>query len=185
MKVTWLQWLHGYNGYMVTMVTWLQWLHGYMVTWLQWLHGYNGYMVTWLHEDLRYMNYKDTKGNPIEAKKFQTFEDLETYKVAREFRKTMYAVTRRLPNFEKFELASQIRRAAVSLTNNIAEGHGRFHYLDQIKFMLHARGSVEELIDDLNVCEDEKYLTAREVSDLKEQGWNVLKFLNGYLRWLR
>jgi four helix bundle protein len=121
----------------------------------------------------------------MEAKRFQTFEDLETYKVAREFRKAMYAVTRKLPNFEKFELASQIRRAAVSLTNNIAEGHGRFHFLDQIKFMLQARGSVEELIDDLNVCEDEEYLPAPEVSNLRDQGWNVLKLLNGYLRWLR
>ncbi len=117
--------------------------------------------------------------------RFQTFEDLETYKAAREFRKAMYAVTRQLPSLEKFELASQIRRAAVSLTNNIAEGHGRFHYLDQIKFMLQARGSIEELIDDLNTCEDEKYLPPDEISKLKEQGWNVLKLLNGYLRWLR
>src|SRR5436305_4248134 len=121
----------------------------------------------------------------METKRFQTFEDLETYKVAREFRKAMYAVTRRLPNFEKFELASQIRRASVSLTNNIAEGHGRFHYLDQIKFMLPARGSLEELIDDLNVTEDESYLPAPEVAKLKEEGWTVLRFLNGYLRWLR
>src|SRR5436190_15636712 len=124
-------------------------------------------------------------GINMETTRFQTFEDLETYKAAREFRKTMYAVTRRLPSFEKFELASQIRRAAVSATNNISEGHGRFHFLDQIKFMLQARGSVEELIDDLNVCEDEKYLPTGEISKLKDQGWNVLKLLNGYLRWLR
>ena len=45
---------------------------------------------------------------------FKTFEDLEAYQLAREFRKAMYAVTRRLPDFEKFELASQIRRAALS-----------------------------------------------------------------------
>jgi four helix bundle protein len=121
----------------------------------------------------------------METKRFQTFEDLETYQVAREFRKAMYAVTRRLPSVEKFELASQIRRAAVSLTNNIAEGHGRYHFLDQIKFMLQARGSLEELIDDLNVCEDEEYLSAGEISKLKDQGWDVLKLLNGYLRWLR
>ena len=87
---------------------------------------------------------------------FRTFEDLEVYQVAREFRKGMYAVSRKLPDFEKFELASQIRRAAVSLTNNIAEGHGRYHYLDQLKFLLQARGSLEELIDDLNVCLDEQ-----------------------------
>lgn len=116
---------------------------------------------------------------------FQTFEDLEVYKVAREFRNTMYGVSRRLPEFEKFELASQIRRAAVSLTNNIAEGHGRFHYLDQIKFMLQARGSLQELIDDLNVSLDQGYLPATEITLLKQQGWNVSKLLNGYLRWLR
>ena len=137
--------------------------------------SYMGYMVTWLHEEWTNM----------ETKRFRTFEDLECYKVAREFRKTMYAVTRRLPDFEKYELASQIRRASVSLTNNIAEGHGRFHFLDQIKFMLQARGSVQELVDDLNVCEDERYILADEVAQYKEQGWNVLKLLNGYLRWLR
>jgi four helix bundle protein len=84
---------------------------------------------------------------------FQAFEDLEAYQAARQFRKAMYAVTRKLPAFEKFELASQIRRAAVSLTNNIAEGHGRYHYLDQVKFVLQARGSLEELMDDLNTAE--------------------------------
>ena len=54
-----------------------------------------------------------------QGKAFRTFEDLEVYQAARGFRKSMYAVSRRLPDFEKFELASQIRRASVSLTNNI------------------------------------------------------------------
>ena len=96
----------------------------------------------------------------MEPKSFRTFQDLETYQVAREFRKAMYAVSRRLPDSEKYDLASQIRRAAVSLTNNIAEGHGRFHYPDQIRFILHSRGSLEELVDDLNICSDENYLPA-------------------------
>jgi four helix bundle protein len=121
----------------------------------------------------------------VEARTFQTFEDLEVYKEAREFRKAMYAANRKLPALEKLELGSQIRRAAVSLTNNIAEGHGRFHFLDQIKFMLQARGSLQELIDDLNVCADEDYLPAPEVAGAKQHGWRVLKLLNGYLRWLR
>ena len=122
---------------------------------------------------------------PQQAKEFQTFEDLEAYQVAREFRKAMYAVSRRLPDFEKFELASQIRRAAVSLTNNIAEGHGRYHYPDQIKFLLQARGSLEELIDDLNVCVDENYLPAAEIETLKSLGWRALNVINGYGRFLR
>ena len=119
------------------------------------------------------------------AKAFRTFEDLGVYKAARNFRKGMYGVTRRLPDIEKYELASQIRRAAVSLTNNIAEGHGRWHYLDHIRFVLHSRGSLQELIDDLNVCEDENYLEPAEVAKLKEDGWQVLKLTNGYLRFLR
>src|SRR5437762_12206829 len=107
------------------------------------------------------MSYKVKTGNQSrdgQQDKFRTFEDLEVYKAAREFRKAMYAINRRLPDFEKFELASQIRRAAVSLTNNIAEGHGRYHFADQVRFFLGARGSLQELIDDLNVCDDEKYL---------------------------
>jgi four helix bundle protein len=133
------------------------------------------------------MGYNVKKG---EAKadardEFRTFEDLEVYKVAREFRKKMYAVTRQLPGFERFELASQIRRAAVSLTNNIAEGHGRYHFADQVRFFLGSRGSLQELVDDLNVCADEEYLKADAVEALKADGRQCLGLINGYLRYLR
>ena len=114
-----------------------------------------------------------------------TFEDLEVYQVAREFRKAMYQAAKRLPDIEKFGLASQMRRAALSLTNNIAEGHGRYHYLDQIKFTLQSRGSLEELIDDLNVCEDEQYMTEKEIASLKQEGWRVRQLIDGYIRYLR
>ena len=120
-----------------------------------------------------------------EARQYQTFEDLEVYQVAREFRKAMYRVAKRLPGEEKFRLVSQICRAAFSLTNNIAEDHGRFHFLEQIKFMLQARGSPEELLDDLNVCEDEKYLPKADLDSLKTDAWRVHKLINGYIRYLR
>jgi four helix bundle protein len=116
---------------------------------------------------------------------FRTFEDLEVYKKAREFQKRMCALARKLPDFEKYELGRQIRRASVSLTNNIAEGHGRYHYLDEIKFELQARGSLAELVDDLNVCEDEHYLPPTDVADLKEQAREVQRLINGYIRFLR
>jgi four helix bundle protein len=116
---------------------------------------------------------------------FKTFEDLEVYRLSREFRKAMYRVAKQLPDFEKFGLASQIRRASVSLTNNVAEGHGRFHYLEQIKFTLIARGSLEELIDDINVCTDENYLPSAEVNQLKSDAWHIHRVMAGYLRYLR
>jgi len=134
------------------------------------------------------MNYKVTKESnaPVSrAEKFQTFEDLEVYKAAREFRKAMYAVSRRLPDFEKYELGAQIRRASVSLTNNMAEGHGRYHYPDQIRFFLHSRGSLQELVDDLNVCLDENYLSSDDIAKLKERASGVFTLVNGYLRYLR
>ena len=134
------------------------------------------------------MGCKVTKGNgptPTTTKMFQTFEDLEGYKAAREFRKAMYAVSRCLPDFEKYDLGRQIRRAAVSSTNNMAEGHGRFHYPDQIRFFLHSRDSLEELVDDLNVRLDENYLSGEEIEKLKEQARAVLVLINGYRRHFR
>ena len=116
---------------------------------------------------------------------FRTFEDLDVYKKAREFRKRMYAAARKLPDFEKYELGRQVRRAAVSLTNNIAEGHGRYHYLDEIKFQLQSRGSLAELLDDLNVCQDEDYLPITEIVELKERAKEVQRLINGYIRFLR
>ena len=125
------------------------------------------------------------KRTEIEAKPYQTFEDLDVYQVAREFRRAMYQLAKRLPDEEKFGLVSQIRRAAVAPTNNIAEGHGRFHFLDQIKFLLHSRGSLEELLDDLNVCEDETFLPIEEIESFTKDGWRVRKLINGYVRFLR
>lgn len=134
------------------------------------------------------MSYNVKKGKRIaeaERGKFRTFEDLDVYKSGREFRKKMYAVARRLPDFEKFGLASQIRRAAVSLTNNMAEGHGRYHFADQVRFFLASRGSLQELVDDLNVGDDEKYLEETEVTELKDKAWHVHGLINGYLRYPR
>src|SRR5438105_13222456 len=120
-----------------------------------------------------------------QPKHYQTFQDLEVYQAAREFRKAMYRIAAGLPVEEKFALAGQIRRAAVLLTNNIAEEYGRFHFLDQIKFTLQARGSLEELLDDLNVCIDESYRPLEEIEKLKSEGWRVHQIINGYIRCLR
>jgi hypothetical protein len=53
------------------------------------------------------------------------------------------------------------------------------------KFCLQSPGSREELLDDLNVCEDESYLPPIEVAPLKQHGWRIHQLLNGYIRWLR
>jgi four helix bundle protein len=97
----------------------------------------------------------------------------------------MYRLSHRLPDFEKYALGNQIRRAAVSLTNNIAEGHGRHHYLDQLQFLLHSRGSLQELMDDLTVCADQQYIPTLELAKLEELADHILRLINGYGRYLR
>jgi four helix bundle protein len=116
---------------------------------------------------------------------YGTFEDLEVYKSAREYRKKIYSLAKQLPEFEKYNLADQMRRAAVSLTNNIAEGHGRFHYQENIRFLRQSRGSLEELIDDINTCTDEGYAELSWLDNLKKEGYELLKKLNGYIKYLR
>ena len=116
---------------------------------------------------------------------YKTFEDLDVYKIAREFRKKLYHLSRQLPEYEKYSLANQIRRATVSLTSCIAEGHGRFHYQENIQFLRQSRGSLQELIDDINVCIDEKYADENQLNELKNEGYIVLKKLNGYIKYLQ
>lgn len=113
------------------------------------------------------------------------FENLDVYKRAREFRKNIYKLARTLPAEERFNLASQMRRAAVSVTNNIAEGHGRFHFQESIQFFRHSRGSVQELMDDLNVCLDESYEAEEHILSLKSEAVEILRMLNGYINFLK
>jgi four helix bundle protein len=112
-------------------------------------------------------------------------DDFELYQIARAFRRKMYSVARQLPDSEKISLNPQIRRAALSVTNNIAEGHGRWYYVDNARFCRTARGSVEELIDDLNTCLDEKYGDSRVVQALKDEAYQLIERINGYIAYLR
>jgi four helix bundle protein len=116
---------------------------------------------------------------------YRTFEDLEVYKAAREYRKKMYKLAKELPPEEKYNLAGQMRRAALSLANNLAEGHGRYHFQENIQFCRVSRGSLMELIDDLNACIDEVYFPLDYLEELKEEGYRINKMLNGYIAYLK
>jgi four helix bundle protein len=120
----------------------------------------------------------------MEAGRFR-LDDFELYKVAREFRKRVYALIRQLPTEERFALVSQMRRAALSVSNNIAEGHGRWHYQENIQYCRMSRGSVDEVIDDLNTCEDEGYGDQTLVAPLKSQAYELIRRINGYIAYLK
>jgi four helix bundle protein len=111
-----------------------------------------------------------------------TIKDLEVWKAARELRREIYRLAKALPDLERFELASQLRRAAVSVTANIAEGFGRFGYQENAQMCRQARGSLYELRDHLTTCADEGYLSLPEGQRLDALAQSVARLLNGYLR---
>lgn len=75
----------------------------------------------------------------------KSFEDLHCWQVGRELRNEVKVLIKRFPDHEKYELVSQMRRASRSVTHNIAEGYGRFHYQENIQFCRISRGSLHEL----------------------------------------
>jgi four helix bundle protein len=112
-------------------------------------------------------------------------DDFELYNAARRFRKKTYQLIKHLPAEEKYCLGSQVRRAAISVSNNIAEGHGRWHYQENIHFCCTSRGSIDELIDDFNTCIDEGYGQKGIPEQLKEDAHELIAKINSYIAYLR
>jgi four helix bundle protein len=112
------------------------------------------------------------------------FEDLECYQLALNVVREAYQVAQRLPSEEKYNLADQLRRAAVSITLNIAEGYGRYHYLDSLRFYYFARGSLDEVLSGLITCDKVGLLTG-ELPRQRELCHSAIRSLNGYIRYVR
>ncbi|HYM94071.1 MAG TPA: four helix bundle protein [Chitinophagaceae bacterium] len=89
----------------------------------------------------------------------RSFEDIECWKACTDLRRYLRTLVKKSPAEEKFMLISQIVRASRSLTNNIAEGYGRFHYKENAQFCRQSRGSLYELKDHLIVALDEEYVS--------------------------
>ena len=112
------------------------------------------------------------------------FEDLECYQLALQVLKEAYRVVKRLPPEERYNLARQMRKAAVSVVLNIAEGYGRYHYLDSLRFYYIARGSLDETLSGFIICDEAGY-TSGELPRQRELCHSALRSLNGYIRYVR
>ena len=100
-------------------------------------------------------------------------------------RKDLSQLVKRFSPDEKFRLADQILRASRSVTANIAEGYGRFHYQENIQFCRQARGSLFELLDHLTVVCDEGYMDEEEFRVFRERVYEIIRMLNGYIKYLK
>ncbi|MCL7454357.1 MAG: four helix bundle protein [Anaerolineae bacterium] len=120
-----------------------------------------------------------------QEKERRGFEDLECYALALQVVKQAYGLAKRLPEIEKYNLAAQVRRSAASVTLNIAEGYGRYHYLDSLRFYYIARGSLTETLSAFVTCEAVGYLVSNELVLLRNLVHSALRSLNGYIGYVR
>jgi four helix bundle protein len=115
----------------------------------------------------------------------KNFENLDVWKSAREIRNNISSLVRHFPLEEKYRLSGQLIRAARAVTANIAEGHGRYHYQENIQFCRVARGSMSEVLDHLICANDNNYITEHDLKSLRTKITLNLKMLNGYIAYLK
>jgi four helix bundle protein len=114
----------------------------------------------------------------------RTFEDLDVWKVCRDLRMQIATIARTFPKEEQYRLRDQLVRASRSVTANLAEGYGRFHYAENVQFARQARGSLYEVIDHLTVAQEEKLISDETFILMREGVLRAVLVVNGFIRYL-
>ena len=110
---------------------------------------------------------------------FFGYRNLVAYKKAREVVRRVYYVTKSFPKDEVFALSSQMRRAAVSITSNIAEGMTRYSIKDKVHFLEIAYGSLMEVMSQMEVAEDQRYITTAECQNFEVLVADTARLISG------
>lgn len=114
--------------------------------------------------------------------KIKTFQDLVVWQKAHKLVIVIYEATKQFPKEELFALVNQMRRAAVSITSNIAEGFGRQSYSEKANFYGIAQGSATELQSQVLVARDVGYISSSDSQNLNEQIIEIHKLLSVLIR---
>lgn len=109
------------------------------------------------------------------------FTDLDAWKINHELVLMIYKITEKFPKDEKFGIISQLRRAVSSITANIAEGRGRYHFADKIRFYYQARGSSAEVQNFIILANDLNYVNSDDNKQLKIKSFEGFKLINGLI----
>jgi len=110
-----------------------------------------------------------------------TYEDLRVWRRAMDLVLEVYRYTALFPKQEIYGLTSQMRRSAVSVPSNIAEGKGRFSRKELLQFLFHARGSLLELRTQITIARELGFLSAPEGESLTQHACEVGRLLNGLI----
>lgn len=127
-----------------------------------------------MSNEARVMSYEKTK--------ITTFTDLYAWKEGHKLVLMIYKSTGTFPSEERYGLTSQMRRSAVSVTSNIAEGFSRFTPADRVHFYVTAQGSLTELQNQLIIARDIAYMPADEFHSIATHGVIVHKLLTGLIK---
>lgn len=115
-------------------------------------------------------------------KKIKSFTDLNSWREGHQLVLEIYKITQNFPKEEQFGLTNQLRRAAVSITSNIAEGFSRTSYKEKIQFYATALGSLTEVQNQLLIAKDITYISKTEFGFIAEKTVIVNKLLNGLIK---
>lgn len=110
------------------------------------------------------------------------FYDLDAWQENHKLSLMIYKITKNFPKEEKYELTNQIRRAVASITANIAEGFGRYHFSDKVRFYHLARGSIKEVQSFLFLAKDLKYLAESDFKKFWQQCKKGEQLINGLIK---
>jgi len=114
-----------------------------------------------------------------------TYTDLEVWQAAMDLAVLTYRLTAHFPKEERYGLTSQMRRAAVSVPSNIAEGKGLSSDKELLQFLCHSRGSLFEIETQLAISERLGYVGIRDCNEIREETARVGQMINGLMRALR
>jgi four helix bundle protein len=111
------------------------------------------------------------------------FRELKVWNRSRAFVREVYRVSSSFPRSELFGLTQQMRRAAVAIPSNVAEGHGRWSRRDCVHFLVIARGSAAEVETQLFLAEDLNFLRREVAESLRNEAVEISRMLNGLIKY--
>jgi len=117
-----------------------------------------------------------------QTNKIKSFTQLNAWKEGHKLVLTLYKATKEFPKEEKYGLVDQIRRAAVSVVSNIAEGFSRESYKEKVQYYAMSKGSVTEIQSQLLIARDLQYMGKKEFDEVAEQTVVVHKILSGLIK---
>jgi four helix bundle protein len=113
----------------------------------------------------------------------KSYTELKVWQEARRMVKRIYSISQSFPKEEIYGLQQQIRRCAISVPSNIAEGIGRNHNKDTVQFLYIAKGSLYEMETQLYLAMDLNYITEKTLSETLEHLISIRKLLLGFIKY--